>query len=189
MSFKRWFAVMSFTALGFLVAGCDEQPWVISKVDRSVAFDNAMVRAMAAGGGIATEVYGAPWPGATPEAIADSLRMPNDLPTDIRFRAVEPQSLSPRNPHKLVLIFNGELPSDPLVACDLEANEPVNEPQSTGFELFAVFCKGRTTNSGWMAHGRLSAPKQAAGDWDGFQNLSRVFFRALLTDYSGRIDK
>ena len=181
-------AVLAFAGLLGLT-GCDDKAWIISRVDRSVAFDEAMIRAMAADGGVPTEIYGAPWPGAAPEDVASHLRMPASLPKDIRFRAIAPRSLPPRHPHKLVLVFNGAASPDPLVACDLDASEPVDPPAATGFELFAVFCRGRTANSGWMAHGHLAAPKHEAGDWAGFESLSRVFFKAILSDYSGRSDK
>lgn len=188
----RWRTLIRAVGAGLALlglAGCDDQHWVISRVDRAVVFDSSMVRLMAAGGGIPTEIYGAPWPGATVEEVADNLRMPANLPPDVRFRYLPPKSAPARSPEKLVLIFNGAAPPDPIVSCDLDAGEPVEPPAAVGFELFAVFCRGRGVAATWMAHGHMSAPRIEAGDWAGFQKLSRVFFAEIITDPSGRIER
>lgn len=168
-------------ALGLcaLVAACDQAPYVITRVDRTEALDQGRVRLLAAGGGLPTEIHGAPWRGATPETLAGALRMPNRLPPNLRFRAVAPGTLPQRAQTRLVLIFNGSNPPDASFSCDLGADEPTETPSSDHFSAFAVFC----TRNGWIGHGLVEAQIAGPEDWDGYTQAMRALFDRILRDF------
>lgn len=162
-------------------AGCDDGV-TITQLDSSVGLDKMWLQNRPSG--LPTEIHGEPWPGATPEDVATRLRAPAGFAADIRFSAVRPGSV---DDDRLVLIFNGAHPSDPLRACALP-EKPRAEwptPPTQGFQLYAVFC----ARNGWMGTGLLNARKQQAGDWTEFVRVTRNLIKAIVTDYSGRDEK
>lgn len=164
-------------ALCGLLAGCGDDAF-ITHVSSSAAMTEGRLRTMALRGGLATEIHGAPWPGATPKDVAAALRLPNAFPPEMRFRAIPRTRVSPSEPSKLVLIFNTALPQDPAHACEEVDDLPALGPREQGFDVFAVFC-GR---NGWIGHGMIATKRWESGDQQEFTRLMRRLFKRILDE-------
>ncbi|MCI4660950.1 MAG: hypothetical protein MRY63_03895 [Neomegalonema sp.] len=175
-----WLARIALLFTGFSLTGCDDG-MVINRIDRDVALTVEWMQAIAARGEFPVEIHGKPWANTNAQEIASHLSMPASM-VKAPFVVVEPQSLSPRQPERLVLIFNGINPPDRNISCNLpKSAKEAGATRTAGFDVFAVFCSGEES----LGSGFLESMKHQPGDWPEFTRMMRQLIKAIVTDHSG----
>lgn len=166
-------------ALALALAACDDGT-VITRIDRTPAFDNSQIVHMDADG-IPAEVHGAPFPGVGAADVAARLRLPAGVAQGFRFRAVAPGSGAEG---RVVLVFNGVDVPNGIRDCQRDTAAPVRAPQAVGFDVMVSFCRGRAM----LATGHLRARTTRADDPEEFARVLRALLFNIIgtTDSSGR---
>ncbi|TVQ53337.1 MAG: hypothetical protein EA355_13620 [Rhodobacteraceae bacterium] len=176
METPRGFLALLAAAAAVMAAGCDDGT-VVTRVDRRPAFSESWIVATAAGG-VPTEIHGRPFPGVSPDEIANRLRMPQRFAADIRFRARAPgpRGLDPER--RLVLVFNATEGPNGIRDCRRTEEAPTRPPADEGFTVTATFC----TEDRMLATGHLAARRTRADDPEAFTRVMRL----LLTQITAR---
>ena len=123
-----------------IITGCDDAD--ISGLERRTFLKAGALVELQEASGLLVEIHGGPWPGATPEEIASTLRMPEGPAHKVRFRVIPPGQWVLGDAERVVLTFN---PAGPVSrAADCRATEEIatKPPSRQGFTVNATFCKG-----------------------------------------------
>jgi hypothetical protein len=152
----RLFAAL--TLIGTL-ASCDDN--TVSSTERRSFLKADGLMALQESSGLLVEIHGVPWTGATPEQIASTLRMPEGVAREVRFRDSAPGQWIIGDGNRLVLHFNPI--GDPDSNADCRATESMQTapPAKTGFTVNGTFCKGDQ----WLIRGFLKARTVEQDDW------------------------
>ncbi len=141
------------------LAGCDDAS--ISPLGRRTFLDAGDLAALQEASGLLVEIHGAAWPGAVPDELASTLRMPEGPAKQVRFRAVPPGAWVIGSGERLVLHFNPV--GAPNSNADCRATEEIatTPPARQGFTVNATFCKGKD----WLIRAYLKAGAVETDDW------------------------
>ncbi|HUS53190.1 MAG TPA: hypothetical protein VMY41_04190 [Thermohalobaculum sp.] len=152
----RYFAML---ALIGTVAACDDVS--VSGTERRTFLYSSDLLAMQEASGVLVEIHGAPWPGATPEQIASTLRMPDGSGQAVRFRDIAPGQWIIGDGDRLVLHFNPTGAPDSVADCRAKEAIVTEPPAKKGFTVNATFCK----QGEWLSHAFLKARAVSQDDW------------------------
>ena len=162
-----------------LLLACDDAT-VITHVFKLPNIRERDLFAMQTHGGIATEVHGLPFPGATPEAVAEAMQGPQGAAA-VRFRAQE--IVGPEfHGSRMVLHFNPLGAPNGPADCALTGPARTGEPTEKGFTVNMTFCRGQEVE----AQGYLQAPEVAAGDHDAFARVMRQLLNVVFREEPDR---
>ena len=153
-----------------LLGGCDQAPFVISRVD---VIHQGLSSTIRSAGQAFVESHGRPFAGVAPEEIAARLSLPASYPTGFRFVAREPGPA--RDGLRLVLHFDPEGPPNGIADCDRVAEARTLAPALTGFRVTATWCQGSRP----LVTGFLEAPRTEADDPAGFAHVMAQLIRAI----------
>jgi len=168
----RW-RIATLGLIGALM-GCDDA--TISQQGRR-AFLNAddLARMQEASGNL-VEIHGAPWPGATPEELASTLRMPNA--PDVRFRAVRPGAWVIGSGKRIVLHFNPVGGPNSNADCLTTEELETKAPTGRGFTVNASFCRGRE----WLVRAYMKVGSVETDDWLRYTQVMRKLLGNLFPE-------
>ena len=158
------------------LTGCDDAD--ISRIERRSFFNATDLAALSDAGGLAVEIHGAPWPGAMPDELASTLRMPDGVGKAARFSAVRPGQWIIGNGERLVLHFNHTGAPDHIADCRTKKEFQTKPPAKQGFTVNATYCKGLD----WQIHAHLSAGDVKADDWLGYMLAMRKLLGTLFPE-------
>jgi hypothetical protein len=164
---------LAFICLIGAVAGCDDSN--ISGIERR-SFFNA--KALSEVGSLMVEIHGAPWPGATPDELASTLRMPDGVGKAVRFSAVRPGQWIVGSGERLVLHFNPSGAPDHIADCRTKKEFQTKPPTKQGFTVSATYCKGPD----WQIHTFLNAEDVGVEDWLGYIMNMRKLLGTLFPE-------
>lgn len=168
----RWLFRLLGGVLGLAVAGCDDG----TVITRVMVFGDARSFFILSGpDGLASEVHGAPFPGMTPDQVAQRLRAPADLPTGIRFRGVRPGEA--HEGPRLVLVFNPLDPIDGVRNCQRTTEARVDKPREVGFAVTATLCN----KGALVATAHMEATKTRADDPAEFTRVMQLLLMQIAT--------
>jgi len=155
---------------------CDDT--TISQQGRR-AFLNAsdLVKMQEASGNL-VEIHGAAWPGATAEAMASTLRMPDGPAGKTRFRAVRPGAWVVGSGNRIVLHFNPISSPNSNADCLTTEEIETKPPTGHGFTVNASFCRGRE----WMVHAYMKAGSVKTDDWLAYTLVMRKLLGNLFPE-------
>lgn len=139
------------------LAGCDDSG--LSNVARREMFGaKELLAGQSQSGAVLLEIHGLPWPGAAPEEIAGTLRMPEGPGREIRFHPVPPGQGRLGGGARLVLHFN-PVAGGPA-ACTAAGEMPSGEGRRGGFVVTGTYCR----DTEWVVQATLRADVPA-NDW------------------------
>ena len=166
--------VVAMLGLTGAPAGCDDTD--ISHLERRTFLDAGDLAAIQEASGLLVEIHGAAWPGAMPDELASTLRMPEGPAKAVRFRAVPPGAWVIGSGKRLVLHFNPR--AAPSSNADCRATEEIETkpPARQGFTVNATFCKGPN----WLIHAYLEAGAVQADDWLAYTLVMRKLLGTLF---------
>jgi hypothetical protein len=170
-----WRYCVVLTLIG-TVAGCDDA--TVSGTERRTFLKAAGLLKLQETSGLLVEVHGAPWPGATPEQIASTLRMPSGPAKEVRFRDIAPGQWVIGRGTRLVLHFNPKGKPNSNADCRAEKEIATEPPSKKGFTVNATFCK----KGEWLIHGFLKARAVAQDDWFGYTFAMQKLLRTLFPE-------
>jgi hypothetical protein len=167
---------LAMLALIGTVAGCDDA--TVSGTERRTFLKAAGLLALQEASGLLVEIHGAPWPDATPEQIASTLRMPDGAGKAVRFRDISPGEWVVGDGTRLVLHFNPIGAPDSVADCRAKEKLKTTPPATMGFTVNATFCqKGE-----WLIHGFLKARAVGRDDWFGYTMVMRKLLGKLFPE-------
>ena len=159
-----------------IVAACDDVS--VSGTQRRTFLFAADLLAMQEASGVLVEIHGAPWPDATPEQIASTLRMPDGPAHAVRFRDIAPGQWVIGDSDRLVLHFNPTGEPDSIADCRAKEPMQTKPPQKSGFTVNASFCK----QGEWLSHAFLKARSVEQDDWFGYTFAMQKLLGALFPE-------
>jgi hypothetical protein len=141
------------------LAGCDEDPHITNVARHLLVFEEPAppVKAETV---MILEIHGLPWDGATPDEVANTMKMPEGPARTARFVAVAPGEAQIGGAERLVFQFNPPGPLDSAAICKVKGPLPVEEPRGDGFTVNAVYCR----ESEWLIQARMTS-SAAELDW------------------------
>lgn len=157
------------------LAGCEDTG--VSNVSRrEMITATELARMQAQSGAILIEIHGVPWPGAGPDAVAGTLRMPDGPGREVRFITVPPGQGLIGDGTRLVLHFNPLGAPDWARDCRAQSEIETAPPGDRGFTVNATFCRG----ADWVTHASFDAGDVGHDDWLAYylrmQDLLGVMF-------------
>ena len=158
------------------LAGCDDAD--VSRIERRSFFNAESLAALSDIGGMSVEIHGSPWPGATPDELAGTLRMPDGVGISARFSAVRPGQWIIGDGERLVLHFNHSGEPDHVADCRTKKEFETKPPAKQGFSVNATYCKGPD----WLIHAHLNAGSVKADDWLGYMVAMRKLLGKLFPE-------
>lgn len=166
----------AMAALLGTVAGCDDA--TVSGTERRSFLKAGDLMELQQTSGVLVEIHGAPWPGATPEQIASTLRMPDGAGKAVRFRDISPGQWVIGDGERLVLHFNPTGAPDSNADCRAKEEFKTEPPAKKGFTVNATFCK----KGEWLIHGFLKARAVTQDDWFGYTMVMRKLLGTLFPE-------
>jgi hypothetical protein len=158
------------------VAGCDDA--TVSGTERRVILGALNLSDLQDDNGLLVEVHGAPWPGATPDQIASTMRMPKGKAGDVRFRSIPHGQWRIGNGNRLVLHFNPVGAPDSNADCRTETEIETKPPRTKGFTVNATLCR----QDQWLIRGFLTAKAVKQNDWFEYTVVMRKLLGTLFPD-------
>ena len=158
------------------LAGCDDAD--ISHLGRRSFVNAGDLAAMQEASGLLVEIHGVAWPGATPEKLASTLRMPEGPAKEVRFRAVPPGAWVIGSGERLVLHFNPLGAPDSAADCRATEEIATTPPDGRGFTVNATFCE----EGDWMIHAYLTADAVRTDEWLSYALVMRKLLGTLFPE-------
>jgi hypothetical protein len=168
--------ILAMLVLIGTVAACDDA--TVSGTERRSYLKAGGLLAAQEASGLLVEIHGAPWPGAMPEQIASTLRMPDGAGEAVKFRYIFPGEWVIGEGTRLVLHFNPIGPPDSIADCRTEKEFETKPPARTGFTVNATFCQGGE----WQIHGFLTARAVEQDDWFAYTVVMRKLLGTLFPE-------
>jgi len=168
------------TALLFL-GSCDEDPTVITHVDRLPDLVLKDIWKIQDDRGIPVEVHGSPFHRTTDARIVGALKVPADAPQDVRFYVIPGGGAETGHPWRLVLHFNPQGPPNAVRDCSLTEEARTNPLPDKGFSMNLVFCQGKL----WKAHGFMTVMDITDGDYEAFTRHFQTLFSVIFRNEKG----
>lgn len=168
-------------ALGLALAACDDNPTIITHVDKLSHMTLDQLWTMQDSQGIPVEIHGTPFAGTTDRDLAEALEAPAAAHS-VAFHPQAVGALHGGHGYRLVLHFNPQGAPNSYEDCRRVEEARTRAPAPEGFTVNATFCKGDQ----WQAHGYLQAPKQPPGDLAEYARVMRVLFSVMLNEEKDR---
>ncbi len=168
--------LLSAVTLAALLAGCDDAS--IRDVSRREFVTQTYLIGAFRAGSLQVEIHGVPWQGAAPDELAGTLRMPEGIARNLRFRAIAPGDPVIGDGERLILHFNPDGDVNRDAACRTSQPMPTAPPRNDRFTVEAIFCRG----PGWVTIGRMDASVDAT-DWlNYYLVMAKLFGRMFPPD-------
>lgn len=170
-----WWRLAMFSLIAALM-GCDDMT-IIQKGRRVFLNAGDLARMQEASGSL-VEIHGSAWPGATPEEMASTLRMPDGPGKKIRFRAVRPGAWVIGSGQRIVLHFNPVGRPNSKADCLATEELETKTPTGNGFTVNATFCRG----SEWLLRAYMKSRSVKTDDWLGYTLAMRKLLGTLFPE-------
>ena len=152
------------------LAGCDDPK--ISNLSRRLMLLESDITKMTGRSQILVEVHGVPWEGATKDATARTIRMPEGPSREVRFVNAAPGDSRIGEDDRLVLHFNPVGEPDSAVACHTYKELPSEKNTGPGFTVHVSVCRGDE----WILQAFMKSSAERS-DWLAYY----LAFEKLLT--------